>query len=95
MMSQIRKPLEESEEPGHPACQLVPVVPVNDFCSSVRKVKEYILEGDIIQAVISHPFICSNPPDPWLLYRAQRYVNPSPYLYFMEIRQGSACGLLT
>ncbi|MGV8125005.1 MAG: anthranilate synthase component I [Candidatus Xenobiia bacterium LiM19] len=85
MMSQIRKPLEESEEPHHPTCQLAPVVPVNDFCSSIRKVKEYILEGDIIQAVISHPFICSNPPDPWLLYRAQRYVNPSPYLYFMEI----------
>lgn len=55
------------------------------YRSGVRKIKEYITEGDVIQAVLSHPFACSPAPDPWLLYRAQRYVNPSPYLFFLHI----------
>ena len=51
----------------------------------VRRTKNYIREGDIIQAVISQPFICDTAPDPWSLYRAQRFINPSPYLYFFHL----------
>ncbi len=51
----------------------------------VKKTKEHIYQGDIIQAVISQPFVYESSPDPWLLYRAQRYINPSPYLYFMKL----------
>jgi anthranilate synthase component 1 len=51
----------------------------------VKTVKEHILAGDIIQAVISQPFACSPPPDLWSLYRAQRFINPSPYLYFFHL----------
>ena len=51
----------------------------------VRTVKEHIMAGDIIQAVISQPFVCDAPEDIIELYRAQRYVNPSPYLYFMQL----------
>jgi anthranilate synthase component 1 len=56
-----------------------------EFRDNVKTVKEYILAGDIIQSVISQPFVCDNPPDLWELYRAQRYVNPSPYLFFMHL----------
>jgi len=55
------------------------------FRSLVRKVKEYIRAGDVIQTVISKPFVCSVQPDLWTLYRAQRYINPSPYLYFLHL----------
>ncbi len=55
------------------------------FREMVRSVKRYIAAGDIIQAVISQPFSCDTVPDLWNLYRAQRFVNPSPYLYFMEM----------
>jgi len=51
----------------------------------VRKVKEYIVAGDVIQAVVSQPFVCSPSPDLWSLYRAQRFINPSPYLYFLHL----------
>ena len=54
------------------------------FRSGVAKIKEYIREGDAIQAVLSQQFSCPAPPDPWLLYRAQRFINPSPYLYFLH-----------
>jgi anthranilate synthase component 1 len=55
------------------------------FRSLVKKIKEYIRAGDVIQTVISKPFICSPSPDLWTLYRAQRYINPSPYLYFLHL----------
>ncbi len=53
------------------------------FRSGVTKIKEYIREGDVIQAVFSQQFSCPA-PDPWSLYRAQRFINPSPYLYFLH-----------
>ncbi len=66
-----------------------PVLRVSPQASSyqdiVKKIKAFIYQGDIIQAVISQPFVYDAAPDPWLLYRAQRYINPSPYLYFMKL----------
>jgi anthranilate synthase component 1 len=55
------------------------------FRAQVARVKEHVAAGDVIQTVISQPFVCSPPPDPWWLYRAQRYINPSPYLYFLHL----------
>ncbi len=56
-----------------------------DFQDQVAKVKAYIRKGDIIQSVISQPFRCPAPDDVLALYRAQRYINPSPYLFFMHL----------
>jgi anthranilate synthase component I len=64
---------------------LEPFIDEEHFRRMVRKVKSHIEAGDIIQAVISQPFTCNAPPDPWPLYRAQRFVNPSPYLFFLRI----------
>lgn len=61
-----------------------PVYPDDDYRQKVLRTKEYILAGDIIQAVISQPFVCDAPPETIELYRATRYVNPSPYLFFMD-----------
>ena len=54
--------------------------------------KEYIRSGDIIQAVISQPFECGTPPDLLGLYRAQRYINPSPYLFFLHLDDTTLIG---
>jgi anthranilate synthase component 1 len=62
------------------------------YRSMVERVKEHILAGDIIQAVISQPFTCSPPPDLWSLYRAQRFINPSPYLYFFHLDETALVG---
>ena len=56
-----------------------------DFRRLVVKIKEYIRAGDVIQTVISKPFTCSFAPDPWTLYRAQRFINPSPYLFYLSL----------
>ena len=62
------------------------------YRSSVEKVKKHIQAGDIIQAVISQPFVCNSPPDLWMLYRAQRYINPSPYLFFLHLDDTALVG---
>ncbi len=64
---------------------LAPVIDAGVFHQHVETVKSHILAGDVIQAVISQPFTAPAPDDPVALYRAQRYVNPSPYMFFMHI----------
>ena len=59
--------------------------PEDEYRRRVEKTKEYIVAGDIIQAVISQPFECKPPRDLLSLYRAQRYINPSPYLFFLHL----------
>ncbi len=62
------------------------------FREQVTQVKDYIRKGDIIQAVISQPFRCPAPDDILALYRAQRYINPSPYLFFMHLGHTALAG---
>jgi anthranilate synthase component 1 len=72
--------------------KLSPKYSDNRYRDHVQKIKEHIYQGDIIQAVISQPFECNRPPDLVELYRAQRYINPSPYLYFMKLSSSSLVG---
>ena len=62
------------------------------FMAGVRKIKNHIRSGDVIQAVISQPFTGRAPKDLWMLYRAQRYINPSPYLFFMHLDDTALVG---
>jgi anthranilate synthase component I len=55
------------------------------FKATVEKAKKYIVAGDIIQVVLSQRFHAENGIDPLDLYRALRYVNPSPYLFFLKL----------
>lgn len=63
-----------------------------EFRNKVSKVKDYIRSGDIIQSVISQPFQCPAPKDLLALYRAQRFINPSPYLFFMHLGETALAG---
>ena len=71
---------------------LSPRLAPDTFREMVRKTKHYIREGDIIQAVISQAFTCDVSPDLWTLYRAQRFINPSPYLYFLHLDDTALVG---
>ena len=64
----------------------------DDYLQGVRTIKHHIVEGDIIQAVYSQPFISNAPVDPVMLYRAQRYINPSPYMFFMNLGDTAIAG---
>lgn len=54
------------------------------FKSIVKKGKEHIYEGDIFQVVLSQRFEADMEGDSFMLYRALRMVNPSPYLFYLD-----------
>jgi anthranilate synthase component 1 len=55
------------------------------FKDMVRRAKEYIIAGDIIQVVLSQRFHAETSISPFILYRALRHINPSPYLFFLKL----------
>jgi anthranilate synthase component 1 len=55
------------------------------FHEAVKKAKEYILAGDIIQVVLSQRFHAKLNNDPFDIYRVLRTVNPSPYMFFLRM----------
>lgn len=54
------------------------------FSDIVLKGKDYIYEGDIFQVVLSQRFQTGLSGDRFMLYRALRMVNPSPYLFYLD-----------
>lgn len=62
------------------------------FESMVEKAREYIYEGDIFQAVLSQRFETEFSGDRFMLYRALRMVNPSPYLFFLDFGRFALVG---
>ena len=79
-------------EKGDRDISLNPEMEPEEFSEKVNRVKKYIIEGDIIQAVISQKFSADTYVDPLMLYRAQRYVNPSPYMFFMHFGDMTIAG---
>ncbi len=51
----------------------------------VNKVKEYILAGDVFQTVPSQRFSLPYENSPQDLYRALRQINPSPYMFILDL----------
>jgi len=63
-----------------------------EFIEKVKKVKEYIVNGDIFQAVLSQRAERWIEGDPFDIYRMLRVVNPSPYMYFLRMKDLSIIG---
>ncbi len=55
------------------------------FHSAVNKAKEYIKAGDIIQTVLCQRLETKTGADAFEVYRALRFVNPSPYMFYLEL----------
>ncbi|HOO52620.1 MAG TPA: anthranilate synthase component I [Methanothrix sp.] len=67
--------------------------PAEPFEESVRTAKEHILAGDIFQVVLSRRTrVRLANPDPVILYRRLREINPSPYTYIFEFGDESLVG---
>ncbi len=63
-----------------------------DFISNVRRSKEYIRAGDIIQVQISQRFSARSTAAPFDVYRALRAVNPSPYMFYLRFQECELIG---
>jgi anthranilate synthase component 1 len=71
-----------------------PPIEENDFISgfteaafqqAVRKIKDYIVAGDVMQVVLSQRLSIATSAQPLNIYRALRTLNPSPYMYYLDL----------
>ena len=62
------------------------------FENIVRRAKEYIEQGEAIQVVLSQRFHTDLNVEPFEIYRALRRVNPSPYMYYLQINDEIVIG---
>lgn len=96
--------LEAAEDRLHAALPVAPLVVPNEMAAPqsnmpqqayfdmVDKGKAYIEAGDIFQVVLSQRFAIDFDLPPFDLYRALRRVNPSPYLFFLNMRDFAVVG---
>ena len=63
-----------------------------EYLDAVRKAKNYIRAGDIFQVVVSQRFSAKTHADPFQIYRELRALNPSPYLFFLQMSDVAVVG---
>ena len=63
-----------------------------DFEAAVERSRQYIYDGDIMQVVLSQRLSIPYTAAPSKLYRALRTVNPSPYMYFLDLGEFQIVG---
>ena len=57
----------------------------DEYQAMVRRAKEYIAAGDAFQVVLSQRLTRPTAASPLAIYRALRRLNPSPYLFYLEL----------
>jgi anthranilate synthase component 1 len=86
--ARIRKPLPSRQLELKPAAAEMPFrsnTTRREFESMVDKAKRYIRAGDVIQAVLSQRLETKITASPFNIYRALRSVNPSPYMFYLQL----------
>ena len=64
---------------------LAPALPAGRYAAMVARAKDYIVAGDIFQVVLAQRFSAPFALPPFELYRSLRRINPSPFLYHLDL----------
>ncbi len=72
-------------QPNREKADPTPVLPKGKYAAMVAAAKDYIAAGDIFQVVLAQRFTLPFPLPPIDLYRALRRINPSPFLYHLDL----------
>src|SRR5690349_15606522 len=101
-IKQTRQLLEEPVAGEHPAKSAKtpkrPLLKVSsnfrqpEYLDIVRKAKRYIRAGDIFQVVLSQRFSAKTKAQPFEVYRQLRALNPSPYLFYLQLNDVAVVG---
>jgi anthranilate synthase component I len=83
--SQVGKSTQKSLPIDIDAIKLTPVLHAGRYREMVARAKDYIEAGDIFQVVLAQRFTAPFALPPVDLYRALRRINPSPFLYFIDL----------
>ena len=63
-----------------------------EYLAAVSTIKNYIAEGDVMQVVLAQDFSANFDLDPFDLYKAIRELNPSPYMYYLNLDECQIVG---
>lgn len=69
-----------------------PALPSGRYAEMVARAKDYIVAGDIFQVVLAQRFSAPFTLPPFELYRSLRRINPSPFLYHLDLPGFSLIG---
>ncbi|HET8843490.1 MAG TPA: chorismate-binding protein, partial [Ktedonobacteraceae bacterium] len=85
LQQELRLPFEPATSEDFAAAQLTSNRTQAEFESMVDTAKEYIRAGDIFQVVLSQRLSRPVNTAPFTIYRALRAINPSPYMFFLDL----------
>jgi len=92
-LSASRSPLPPAAPPQRQPGQDAPSnLAPGEYQRMVEQVKEHVRAGDTFQTVISQRFAVPTPVSAFELYRVLRVINPSPYLYLLDIGAAQIVG---
>jgi len=77
--------LENAAKPAIQESDFISGFSEEKFKKGVDTIKEYVLSGDVMQAVLSQRMSIPFETEPLDLYRSLRCLNPSPYMYFLNL----------
>jgi anthranilate synthase component I len=75
----------QQQQSSSPEMNVTPVLAAGQYGQMVSRAKDYIAAGDIFQVVLAQRFTRPFTLPPFELYRALRRINPSPFLYFLNL----------
>jgi anthranilate synthase component 1 len=92
LLVKLRAPVEvPAERPGEPGAA-ASAFGEEAFQQAVVRAKQYIVEGDIMQVVLSQRMSQPYRATPLALYRALRTLNPSPYMFYFDFEDFHVVG---
>lgn len=85
LATQLRKTVTIPESVATPRTEATSEFGEENFKAAVKRAQQYILDGDIMQVVLSQRMSQEFSAPPLSLYRALRSLNPSPYMFYYDM----------
>ena len=86
------QPKKPSKTPNRASLKVSSNFRRREYLDVVRKAKQYIRAGDIFQVVLSQRFSVRAKANPFEIYRQLRALNPSPYLFYLQLNDVAVVG---
>jgi anthranilate synthase component 1 len=84
LLAKLRAPVQIPADAAAAPSEATSEFGEEEFKAAVRKAKQYIMDGDVMQVVLSQRMSKPYAASPLALYRALRTLNPSPYMFFFD-----------
>ncbi len=92
LIETLARPVAAAMKPGTSSCAVTSNTSKEAYMDIVARCREYIVAGDIFQVVPSQRFAMDVSVDALAIYRALRTVNPSPYMFHVDLKDHQLVG---